>query len=175
MNYSTSRPGLLYEWDLEQMFINSQGDVECYDHAFEDVGRLNYLKDEQVQGWSKKIEKVSRDKWIGSVTWVELVLVRREVERWPNGAVDLGNGRSTASVTADGQLPDEFDCGNTVPKYLRKEFNKHIDWASKLGTLSGDKLIAIQREVEVQRVIDSFDGAVTKDEVEYVLYGSPIR
>ena len=156
MNYSTSRPGLLYEWDLEQMFINSQGDVECYDHAFEDVGRLNYLKDEQVQGWSKKIEKVSRDKW-------------------PNGAVDLGNGRSTASVTADGQLPDEFDCGNTVPKYLRKEFNKHIDWASKLGTLSGDKLIAIQREVEVQRVIDSFDGAVTKDEVEYVLYGSPIR
>jgi len=85
-----------YEWDWEVW--DSYGDVE--EHNF-----------------SEKIERKPEDIEAGLL---HLVLVRNEGCD-AEGVLD----RAWAYVD-DGVLPDEFDNGITVPKYIRKQFDKFM-------------------------------------------------
>ena len=103
--------GTFYEWDIE--YCDLMGDIDDHHHEV----KLKDLKPAAANTQSG----VDADGW-----WSRLVLVR---DVYKNGDM---KDRSWAYVS-NGQLPLTTDGGAKVPQKYHKEFNKHIEWAGKLG------------------------------------------
>jgi len=99
--------GTFYEWDME--YCTEYGDIDRHDHA---------MKLEELKHTQSGVDT--------NGMWSRLVLMRTV---YKDGDM---KDQSLAYVN-NGQLPLTTDGGAKVPQKYHKEFNKHIEWAGKLG------------------------------------------
>ena len=125
---------IYYEFDIE-MFELEYGDIQDHEHfAFFEGGKLkdkadvlsdptfkkcyctdvviyNTIGSEFSQGLHKSCG------YIEDNMGFRFCIVRNESSDW-------SDHRSWAYLNLDGTLPEEFDCGSKIPKYLIKAFEK---------------------------------------------------